>query len=112
MTGSINLDLDIFALIPQEGYVFAEDGEVEYQGVGDQRPMEIYQWPDGNVYAAGLREDEPQRIVPAFIKGGVPPGVGVMVLCAQRSAVSTKGDEVYAQVKHYPRWDFLAGAET
>ena len=116
VAGTGSLDLDVLLLIPVgEGFVFAEGGEVQYvtsPGVSFQ-PMTIQHRPDGRIDTAGydVLYDGPYFTVNAQVLGGIPVGAGAAVLAGQRQASSVLADAIGLNIRFFPRWATLRGAE-
>ncbi len=111
VSGSGNLEMDCLIMVPtDEGWLYGEGGSVEYTG-GDSRPFYVQEKADGRKEAMAFASSLPSAVGTAKITGGLPVGNGILVLGAMRATSSTLTDVCNLDMRAYPRWESLRGAE-
>jgi hypothetical protein len=105
VSGSGNLDMDCLVLIPQEGFVYVDGGNVSVLGgnliAGEE--------PNGAFYCVQTDLINPYRGGTVKIVNGLPTGSGIAVLAGQRETRSFKTDACFMLVYFYNRWMTLRG---
>lgn len=117
ISGSIDLHLDCFVLVPyNEGFIYAE-GTLENNSPTVNFIL-VQERPDGRREAVNLTlvagpAYEINGIGTPQMIGGLPPGAGRVIVAAERASSSVLGDSLLAtgSISYYPRWTTLRGSE-
>lgn len=112
VSGSDNLELDCFVLIPTaEGLLYVDKGTVKYLA-GDTNPVVIKIHPDDYMDGWAYTGGYPIKSVTVEpIQYELPVGDGLLVLAAQRSTEHHLDDYINLSLQFYNRWRTLRGAE-
>lgn len=114
-SGTPALHCDCLVLIPVgEGWCSADIGHatlgVQFSG-SDTQPLYLQDRADGTKASVWVSGGKPKILGVPRISGGLPQGSGILVVAAQRNAVSTLADTLTVNMQVYRRWDTLRGAE-
>lgn len=115
-SGSNNLDMDCFILIPRaEGFIHVSGGVsgggVQYV-LGDTRPIAVRMHPNGETDGWWYTVSMPYASVTVEPDGyALPVGDGSLVLAGQHETEHVLTDYVNVQMQTYRRWGTLRGSE-